>query len=79
MGGLSNNITRVIISIPFFFGCTVWHVVVVVSRSVVSDSATPRTVAHQDSMGILQATILEWVAMPFSLCGTLDLVSLTRD
>ena len=35
-------------------------------RSVVSDSATPRTVVRQDplSMGILQARILEWVAMP---------------
>ena len=66
MGGLSNIIT-------------VWYVVVVVSCSVVSDAATPRSVARQDSMGILQATILEWVSMPFSLCGILDLVSLTRD
>ena len=34
--------------------------------SVVSDSATPWTVAHQAplSMGILQARILEWVAVP---------------
>ena len=38
------------------------------SRSVVSDSATPWTVAHQAplSIGILQARVLEWVAMPFS-------------
>ena len=38
------------------------------SRSVVSDSATPWTVARQAplSMGILQARILEWVAMPSS-------------
>ena len=38
------------------------------SHSVMSDSATPWTVAHQAplSMGILQARILEWVAMPFS-------------
>ena len=42
--------------------------VCVLSCSVVSDSATPWTVAHQAplSMGILQASILEWVAMPFS-------------
>ena len=39
---------------------------VVLSHSVVPDSATPWTVAHQAplSMGILQARILEWVAMP---------------
>ena len=39
-----------------------------VSCSVVSDSVTPWTVAHQAPlfMGILQAGILEWVAMPFS-------------
>ena len=39
------------------------------SCSIVSNSfVTPWTVAHQAplSMGILQATILEWVAMPFS-------------
>ena len=37
-------------------------------HSVVSDSATPGTVAHQAplSMEILQARILEWVAMPSS-------------
>ena len=36
-------------------------------RSVVSDSATPWTVALQDSlsMGILQARILEWVGISF--------------
>ena len=40
----------------------------VLSHSVVSDSVTPWTVAHQAplSMGILQARILEWVAYPFS-------------
>ena len=40
----------------------------VLSRSVVSDSATPWTVARQAplSMGILQARILEWGAMPSS-------------
>ena len=39
---------------------------VCVSRSVVSDSASPWTVAHHAplSMGILQARILEWVAIP---------------
>ena len=37
----------------------------VLSRSVMSDSVTPWTVAHQAllSMGLLQARILEWVAM----------------
>ena len=41
---------------------------VALSCSVMSDSATPWTVAHQAplSMGILQAKILEWVAMPSS-------------
>ena len=40
----------------------------VLSCSVVSDSATPWTVAHQAPLpvGILQARILEWVAMPSS-------------
>ena len=40
----------------------------VLSPSVMSDSATPRTVALQAplSMGILQARIVEWVAMPSS-------------
>ena len=38
------------------------------SHSVVFDSVTPWTVARQAplSMGILQASILEWVAMPSS-------------
>ena len=38
------------------------------NHSVMSNSVTPRTLAHQAplSMGILQATILEWVAMPSS-------------
>ena len=42
--------------------------VCVLSRSIVSDSATPRTVACQAplSMRILQAGILEWIAMPSS-------------
>ena len=40
----------------------------VLSRSVMSDFSIPWTVAHQAplSMGILQARILEWVAMPSS-------------
>ena len=64
-------------------GCS-WHsaVVIVVSlmqlsigwccavlrRSVMSDSTTPWTVAHQAplSMGILQARILAWIVMPSS-------------
>ena len=36
----------------------------VFSRSVVSDSATACTVAHQAT--ISEARILEWVAIPFS-------------
>ena len=38
------------------------------SHSVMSDSVTPRTVGHRGSSvhGILQARILEWVAIPFS-------------
>ena len=41
---------------------------VVLSCSVMSDSATSWTVAHQAPLfvGILQAKILEWVAMPSS-------------
>ena len=37
----------------------------VLSRSLMSDSVTPWTAAHQAplSMGILQARILEWVVM----------------
>ena len=40
----------------------------VLSRSVMSNSVTPWTVARQAplSMGILQARILEWVAIPSS-------------
>ena len=47
---------------------TLTHVCVL-SRSVVSDSVTPWTAAHQAplAMGILQARILEWVAMPSSV------------
>ena len=39
------------------------------SHSVMSDSVTSWTVAHQASlsMGITQTRILEWVAMPFSI------------
>ena len=39
-----------------------------VSHSVMSDSTTPQTVSPQAplSVGILQARILEWVAMPSS-------------
>ena len=41
---------------------------VVLSCSAMLDSVTPSTVAHQAplSMGILQARMLEWVAMPCS-------------
>ena len=43
-----------------------WHALL--SRSVMSNSATPWVVAHQAplSMGILQARKQEWAAMPFS-------------
>ena len=39
-----------------------------VSCSVVFDSETPRTVAHQASlsMGFSRQRILEWIAIPFS-------------
>ena len=48
------------------FLCT--RVCPVLNHSVVSDSVTPWTVAHQAplSMGIPQARTLEWVAMPSS-------------
>ena len=36
------------------------------SHSVVSDSVTPWVVACKTVHGILQARILEWVAIPFS-------------
>ena len=41
---------------------------VLYSRSIMSDSVTPWTVAHHAplSIEILQARILEWVAMPSS-------------
>ena len=46
----------------FYFQCAV------LDHSVVSNSVTPWTVAHQAplSMGMFQARILEWVAMPSS-------------
>ena len=46
--------------------CCLYYMCLVVS--VVSDSATPWTVARQTplSMGILQARILEWLTMPSS-------------
>ena len=54
-----------------FRGSLLWGVIwgsCVVSHSVVSDTATPWTIAHQAplSMGILQARILDYVAIPFS-------------
>ena len=44
------------------------YMCVCVCQSVMSDSATPWTSARQAplSMWILQARILEWVAIPFS-------------
>ena len=54
-------------------GCTV------LSYSVVFDSLQPHDAVHQDSlfMGILQAGMLEWVAMPF-FRGTSQLRYQTR-
>ena len=51
----------------FFTARTTWEAQCI-SCSVISDSATPWTIARQAplSMGILQARILEWVAMPSS-------------
>ena len=62
-----------------FFGRTIQHVqsvplcCPVLSRSLMSDSLRPLwTIAPQAplSMGILQARILEWVAMPSSLSSS---------
>ena len=50
--------------------CAAIHVAVVLSLSVVSHSLRHHvTIAHQDplSMGILQARIPEWVAIPSSM------------
>ena len=46
----------------------------VVSHSLMSDSVTPWTVAHKTplSLGILQARILEWVAMSSSRGSSQD-------
>ena len=57
--------------IPFFYLPLSWPaspLVCAASLSSVWLFVTPWTVAHQAplSMGILQARILEWVAMPFS-------------
>ena len=48
----------------------------VLSHSVMSDFVTPWTVARQAllSMGILQARILEWVAMSSSKVSAFSLV-----
>ena len=45
-----------------------WNSIIVHTCSVVSDSVTPWTVAHQAplSTGILQAKILKWVAISYS-------------
>ena len=50
------------------YTCQTTPVRAVLRQTVMSDSATPWTVAHQAplSMGILWARILEWVAMPSS-------------
>ena len=45
------------------------HMCMCSTTSVPSNSATPRTVAHQAplAMGFLQAKTLEWIAMPSSM------------
>jgi len=50
------------------YGCESWTIQKAVQYSVESDSATPRIAAHQAPlfMGILQARVLKWVAMPSS-------------
>ena len=61
--------TRLCVILRFRQHCLFHMIIVVFSRSAVSDSfASPWTVAHQAplSMGILQARILEWVAIPLS-------------
>ena len=52
-----------LISTQFYYECKTS-----ISHSVMSDSATPWTIAHQALLvhGILQARILEWVAISFS-------------
>ena len=58
------------IHIYYVHTCSECVYVLVLGHSVVSDSffATPWIVACRDplSMGILQARILEWIAVPFS-------------
>ena len=57
-----------ILILNFLLNTTFYCCCDVLSRSVVSDSATPWTVARQAplSMGILQARGLEWIVMPSS-------------
>ena len=59
--------------VEFWVLCIFWikalyKICTVLSHSVVSDSFQPLPVAHQASLslGILEARILEWVAMPAS-------------
>ena len=60
-----NGVEKLVFSNVQFLTCICCAVL---SHSVVSDSVTPWTVALQAplSMGVLQARILEWVAMPSS-------------
>ena len=62
-GSCCNSIFYMLYYIVTLYACSA-----VLSRSVMFDSATPWSVAHQAplSMGILQARIPEWVAYPFS-------------
>ena len=63
-----NKNADIYFSVLFFF-LFLFLAFVLLSRSVVSESATTQTVSHQVPlpMGILQARILEWVAMSFSM------------
>ena len=70
---LCEDICAIVQSLYFFFNTDTenqsqYWLCAMLSCSVVSDSATPWTVAHQAplSMGILQTRMLEWVAMSSS-------------
>ena len=65
---LSNHLCSIEESYALICPFLTWKLCCVLSHLVMSDSATPCTVACQASLSlvILQARILEWVAMPSS-------------
>ena len=65
MGIIIVILDRIFVNIIWDNTCTV-PLCVCVSCSVVSDSATPGSLPGSSVLGILQARILEWVAIPFS-------------